>query len=93
MVACERVCVPQQQKVTSETEVVMDEKRIQKAGERPGALRKTQVEEGGLTSGKELEPAIVGQQTKAEGGKKLTAPQRRLLRQAAMTRPLGEGSS
>jgi hypothetical protein len=35
----------------------------------------------------------VGQQTKAEGGKKLTAPQRRLLRQAAMTRPLGEGSS
>ena len=67
----------------------MGEKWIQKAIKRPGALRKELgTEEGETIPAEKLDSTISGLQKKAEGEKKLTAPQRRLLRRATLARTL-----
>ena len=67
----------------------MAEKWIQGAVKRPGALRKALgAKEGENIPEEKLDDTISGLQEKAKGAKKLTAAQRRLLRQATMARTL-----
>ena len=69
----------------------MAEKWIQGAVKRPGALRKKLgAEEGENIPAEKLDETISGLKEKAEGDKKLTAAQRRLLRQATMAKTLKE---
>jgi hypothetical protein len=69
----------------------MAEKWIQGAIKRPGALRRTLgTEEGENIPAEKLDKTISGLKKKAKGDKKLTAAQRRLLRQATMAKTIGE---